>query len=167
MLNLYVIRHADAGNRDEWEGDDADRPLSELGHHQAKVLGEAFHRQGLAVDALVTSPLVRAWQTAAGFRDGARLDKDAEHSDLLAPERLRKRKLAKEIARLGAESVAVFGHDPELPAFVGWLIGTGPGNVYLKKGSAALIRFEYGIEKGGGQLVWAVSPDWFTAGVGA
>jgi phosphohistidine phosphatase len=166
-MNLYVIRHADAGNRDEWEGDDADRPLSELGHHQARVLGEAFHRNGLAADALLTSPLVRAWQTAAGFRDGARLAKDPEHCELLAPEAGRKRKLAKTLAKLGAENVAIVGHDPELPAFVGWLIGCGPGNVYLEKGAAALVRFEYGIEKGGGQLVWVVSPEWYTAAVGA
>lgn len=165
-MNLYVIRHADAGNREAWDGDDDERPLSELGHHQARVLGEAFFRRSLAIDAILTSPLVRAWQTAAGFRDGAQLEKDAEHCDLLAPEVGKKRKLAKAIAELKAENVAIVGHDPELAAFAGWLLGCGPGNIYLQKAAAALIRFDFGIEKGDGQLVWAVNPDWYMAAPG-
>ena len=97
-MNLFVIRHADAGNREEWDGDDSERPLSELGHSQARVLGAHFDRNGIAVEAILASPLVRAWQTAADFREGARLEKEAEPCELLAPEAGKKRKLAKAIA---------------------------------------------------------------------
>ena len=132
-MHLYVIRHADAGNRDEWEGDDADRPLSELGRQQARALGESFRRRGIAVDALVTSPLARAWQTASEFRGGAGLDgQEPRQCDLLEPEGGKKRKLAKYLSGLGAENVAIFGHDPDLPAFVAWLLGCGPERVHLE-----------------------------------
>lgn len=164
-MNLYVIRHADAGRSEDWPGNDDERPLSELGHHQARVLGETFQRHGIVIDAILTSPLVRAWQSADGFRDGARLERPAERCDLLAPEALRKRKLARAIAMLNANNVAIVGHDPELPAFIGWLLGCGPGNTYLEKGTAAFIRFDYGITKNEGQLVWAISPQWYMPSV--
>src|SRR5439155_15154027 len=58
-MNLYIIRHADAGNPKQWRGDDADRPLSELGRRQARALGEAFRHQQLPLDVVVSSPTVR------------------------------------------------------------------------------------------------------------
>jgi len=84
-MDLYVIRHADAGNREEWPGDDADRPLSPLGHRQARALGEAFRDRGMAVDAVVSSPLVRTRQTAESFLGAFANPPEIQYSDLLAP----------------------------------------------------------------------------------
>jgi phosphohistidine phosphatase len=166
-MNLYLIRHADAGNRDEWEGDDAERPLSELGRQQARALGEAFHRLGLRVGAVVTSPLVRAEQTAAEFHAGAGPEgREPEACDLLAQGVGKKRKLAKFLAGIEVENLVIVGHDPDLSAFLAWLVGSDPENVSLEKGGVALVRFDDEIEKGRGQLAWVVTPDWFMAPVG-
>jgi len=161
-MKLYIARHADAGDREKWDGDDHDRPLSQLGHRQARALGDAFRQRDLTVDAVVSSPLVRARQTAESFLqawpDGA---PTPHFTDLLAPEELRKRKLTKQLAGLGVESVAVVGHDPELPAYLGWLLGADAENVRLEKGAAALVAFEDEPAKGEGRLGWVVTPDWF------
>ncbi len=59
-MDLYLIRHADAlalGERGIT--DDAERPLSEQGESQAQTVGKVLHRQGVALDNIVTSPLLR------------------------------------------------------------------------------------------------------------
>jgi broad specificity phosphatase PhoE len=64
-MQLYVIRHAEAAepgtagaNRDE------DRPLTDSGREQGRVVARALRRAGVRLDHLLTSPLVRARQTA-------------------------------------------------------------------------------------------------------
>ncbi len=60
---LYLVRHAQSEeNRGEYDGPEDDPPLSEVGEEQAKRLGQRFARQ--KVDAVYSSPLLRAQQTA-------------------------------------------------------------------------------------------------------
>lgn len=60
---LYIVRHAQSmSNRGEYDGDDGDPPLSEVGREQALRLGQRFTRHRL--DALYSSPLRRAVETA-------------------------------------------------------------------------------------------------------
>jgi 8-oxo-dGTP diphosphatase len=61
QVKLYVVRHADAGSRSAWEGDDALRPLSNKGRHQASGLVDLLSGAGIA--RLVSSPAVRCVQT--------------------------------------------------------------------------------------------------------
>ena len=72
-LQLYFLRHADAGDPEGWTGDDAARPLSAKGERQAERLG-AVPRAGSASepDAIISSPKVRARRTAeiVGGRSG-------------------------------------------------------------------------------------------------
>lgn len=161
-MDLYLIRHADAGDRSAWSGDDADRPLSPLGHRQARTLGELFRRREIAVGAVVSSPLARTWQTAADFREAAIPDgKEPELCDLLAPGALRRKKLSKFLVGVGVQSLAVVGHDPDLPAYLAWLLGTDPEQVHMEKGGVALVHFEDEPGKGEGVLTWMVTPDWY------
>src|SRR5437763_1508855 len=160
-MKLYIVRHADAGSRAKWDGDDHDRPLSQLGHRQARALGDAFRQRGLAVDTVVCSPTVRTRQTAESFLQAWPEAPATHYTDLLAPGELRKRKLAKQLTNLGVESVVIVGHDPDLPAFLGWLIGADPENVHLEKGGAALVTFKDDPAKGEGRLGWVVTPEWF------
>lgn len=60
-MALYLIRHAKAGQRDRWTGDDALRPLSKKGLVQAEALRDAF--AGRTVPRLLSSPYVRCVQT--------------------------------------------------------------------------------------------------------
>ena len=159
-MNLYIVRHADAGDRQAWTGDDADRPLTDLGRRQARALAEALKRRGLALDAIVSSPLVRTRQTAEELIPAASDGTGLRFSDLLAPDALKPRRLSKYLAGLGAASAAVVGHDPDLPAYLGWLLGVDPDNVHLEKGGAALVTFDDGPSKGDGRLAWAVTPEW-------
>lgn len=160
-MDLYIIRHADAGDRDQWPGNDADRPLSESGHRQARALGEALRQRGVTLGAVVASPLVRTRETAEDVLVAWPGSPGPVFCDLLAPTELRRRKLSKFLAGLGHNALAIVGHDPDLPAYLGWLLGTDPDQVVLAKGGAALVTFEDWPGKRDGTLVWMVTPDWF------
>ncbi|QDU21104.1 SixA phosphatase family protein [Urbifossiella limnaea] len=162
-MDLYLIRHTDAGDRRQWEGDDAERPLTELGRGQARALGAAFQARGIAVGAILTSPLTRTVQTAGEFNEALVGSPGPTACDLLAPDELRKRKLTKLIAGLGATSVAVVGHEPDLSAYLGWLLGIDSDNVPLEKGGVAKVSFEDEPAKGEGVLGWMLTPAWYGA----
>ncbi len=60
-MTIYLVRHAKAGSRHDWHGDDRLRPLSKAGHRQAEAL--ALRLSDLGVSTLVSSPFVRCVQT--------------------------------------------------------------------------------------------------------
>lgn len=60
-MKLYVVRHAHAGSRGQWEGDDRARPLSEQGTAQANGLVELLG--GEPIERILSSPAVRCVQT--------------------------------------------------------------------------------------------------------
>ena len=64
MIELHLLRHADAGDPMAWKGPDEDRPLSGKGEKQAERLGRFLKEVGFRPDAIITSPKVRAAQTA-------------------------------------------------------------------------------------------------------
>ena len=61
MARLFLVRHAHAGDRERWEGDDRVRPLSKKGWQQAQGLVQELRKE--TVSALVSSPYVRCVQT--------------------------------------------------------------------------------------------------------
>ncbi len=58
---IYLVRHAKAGERRVWDGDDVDRPLSKTGWKQSEAIGRRLAKKG--VSALYSSPYVRCMQT--------------------------------------------------------------------------------------------------------
>ena len=161
-MHLYLIRHADAGDPLTWEGDDEDRPLSDLGHRQARELAAAFQRTGHHIRFGVSSPLVRARETAEELLGvWTPATRDPAICELLSPGRLRKRKLSRYLDGLEAPTLAVVGHMPEIADYLGWLLGAKGEAVPLKKGGAALVELPVGPVKGRGELQWVISPDWY------
>ncbi len=63
-MKLYFLRHGLAGERSEWKGNDFDRPLTEDGKTKMAVEAATIAKLNLGLDAILTSPLVRAYQTA-------------------------------------------------------------------------------------------------------
>jgi 8-oxo-dGTP diphosphatase len=58
---IYLVRHAKAGERRVWEGDDEARPLSKHGWKQSEAIAERLARKGAT--SLLSSPYVRCMQT--------------------------------------------------------------------------------------------------------
>jgi 8-oxo-dGTP diphosphatase len=60
-MAIYVVRHAKAGDRADWEGDDRRRPLTKSGHRQAEALATWLKKE--PIDAVLSSGYVRCLQT--------------------------------------------------------------------------------------------------------
>jgi 8-oxo-dGTP diphosphatase len=60
-VNLYLVRHAHAGDREHWDGPDDERPLSPRGYEQTDALTAAFATS--PIGRVLTSPAVRCRQT--------------------------------------------------------------------------------------------------------
>jgi phosphohistidine phosphatase SixA len=87
---LFLVRHADAGDKRAWNGPDDHRPLTSVGHRQARGLPALL--DGDTITAIVSSPTVRclqtveplAWHRALEVRTDARLYVDAHPDAALA-----------------------------------------------------------------------------------
>ena len=155
-LTLLFIRHADAGDSASWQGDDAARPLSKKGRRQSKRLGDLLDTLGVRPDAILTSPRVRAADTAklVGRRVGAKVGVDERLDAGLSAERL-----AAVLADLPASAgvVALVGHDPDFSVLTSWLV-----KAPLSMAKGALARIELAdrtVGAGRGTLRWLIPPD--------
>lgn len=83
MANVYLIRHGIAADRQLYDRD-SDRPLTETGDRKTRQLARRWQEMGLKCDRLLTSPLLRARQTAEILRE-ARISDTIETSPVLAP----------------------------------------------------------------------------------
>ena len=77
---LHLVRHADAGNRLAWQGDDSDRPLDDFGRMQAEAIGATL--AGRPVERILSSRAVRCLDTVVPL--GRTLGLPVEAADELA-----------------------------------------------------------------------------------
>lgn len=158
-MQLYLVRHADAGDPQAWNGDDDVRPLSEKGRRQSKRLGRFLSAIDLQPDALITSPKVRALDTA-------RMVADRLGTDVTVDERLggpvSLSGLGEILSGLGVARPMLVGHDPDLSGLVAMLCGAS--RVPMKKGALCRIDVEPPLQPGGGVLRWLIPPSLLRGG---
>jgi phosphohistidine phosphatase len=126
---LWLLRHGDA----EDGSPDSERPLTDQGREQARAVGAALKALGVELDACLTSPKVRAVETARIACEP--LGVEPQHEPKLAGGPFDAQALA---AGLG-DDVLFVGHDPDFSMAVHSLTGA---QVRMKKGGLA------GVEKG-------------------
>ena len=153
-LQLHLLRHADAGDPGAWRGDDAERPLSDKGYAQAERLALHLALLEFKPDAVLSSPKVRARQTAeivaSALGRDVRLDDRLGGSLPLAA--------VDAILREGGDPgrVVLVGHDPDFSELLSTLTGA---SLEMKKGALARIDLPDGLQPGRGRLRWLLPPD--------
>jgi phosphohistidine phosphatase len=121
-MHIYLMRHAEAVSPNDWTGPDKTRPLSESGISALKAALQHMRRQRLSADALLTSPYRRANQTADMVAEELHVLQTLQRPELAAGARLDAfKKMLGE--NLGANSLWIVGHMPELSAFASQLTG--------------------------------------------
>jgi len=161
-MNFCLIRHADAVPVDPTaKMRDADRPLTEKGLEQCKALAATLKRGGVILGKIVTSPYLRARQTAEELLKFW----PEPHPSLLVCDYLipdsKEKKLNRYLRGLEAETVTLVGHMPDMSAYAGWLIGSKKAQVAFAKAGVGWIECDTGPTKGGGVLTWLLTPDWY------
>ena len=127
MRVIYLLRHGDAEQGAE---DDASRRLTEKGERQADIAGRALGALGVKLDACLSSPKVRAEQTA-------RLGLRALTSRSRSPEQLRGGPLRRPGLAAGRGDVLLVGHEPDFSGAVAKLTGS---RIKLRKGGLAALE---------------------------
>ena len=156
-MNLYILRHGIAADRGAEYPDDDLRPLTDKGIRRMRREAEGMSAIGVAPDLIISSPLVRAVQTAEIVRDGLDMPHQITVSNALVPEAHPSQiiqELADSHSSLG--SVMVVGHEPHMSSLVSYILtGKVSWLIRLKKG--ALCNMEISAS-GRGQLLWALAP---------
>lgn len=158
-MDLYLIRHAEAGERDlsQWPNDD-DRPVSAEGRTRQIACARAMKKLGLAFDELITSPLVRARETAEIIGELTGFG-----GEILVAATLGHECGAEAVVGLLAKhpprsTVALVGHEPAFSAVAAALIGGPAGRIRLRKSGVVGIRFEGAAAIGAGTLEFVLKP---------
>lgn len=122
-IPLILLRHGKAIAREEWEGDDGDRPLAQLGQQQAKRMLSLYLPFG--VTEIHTSDAVRCYETVVPMARSSNLNiiywsELSEYA--FEKDKKASLKVVQEIIEGEARAI-VCGHNPVLPGMVAKLIG--------------------------------------------
>ena len=149
-MKLYFLRHGQAAWPD-WQGADDDRPLTKAGRKEMRAAAEFFAGLKFKPNAIVSSPLPRAYQTADLLAEALGLTTVQE--ELLAPG-FDTRKLSKLLAKYAEQDLVLVGHEPDFSSLIRALTGAE-----IKMAKAGLARVDVGDSKQlHGTLVWLIPP---------
>jgi len=135
---LYIVRHGIAVDRaDPKSPPEAERPLTARGVQKTREAALGFCALGAKPDALITSPYVRAAQTAEIFAEalGFSPEKIRVSESLKPPQN--PAEIVKELSHLKAKEIAIFGHAPHVDALIAHLAGSRGPFTEMKKAGAA------------------------------
>jgi phosphohistidine phosphatase len=156
-LELYLIRHGVAAERGDDYPDDSKRPLTNAGISRLRKEAKALDELGIALDHIITSPLVRTRQTADVFAELLKSKPSVSQSDALAPAGTSTAVIQELAKHMRKARIALVGHEPNIGELAGRLIGARMP-LEFKKGAICRIDFEVFPPKGIGQLRWFVTP---------
>ena len=161
-MDVYVLRHGVADERDYQKYPDDDlRPLISKGIDKLVRQARGLKALGFSVDVAISSPLVRAVQTAEVVIAQLEFTGGLAYSEALAPE-AHPYLLLEELARKypSVERVMVVGHEPHMSSFVSMVVTGDPnGLIRLKKGALCKLRIPRLDGVKSGWLEWLLTPD--------
>jgi phosphohistidine phosphatase len=160
MRELLIVRHAIALDRlvsAEQGIDDTQRPLTEEGIKKMNQGALGLARLQTTYDSILSSPLLRAEQTARILQQHYPSAKLSLLETLAPPYRCGD--LIQSLNKVQAEKIAIVGHEPGLSRLIAELIGSREyGTIELKKGGAALLGFDHNLAPGESVLRWLLTP---------
>lgn len=154
-MKLYFVRHGIADAPEGYTGTDFERPLTSEGRKKMTSEAKALASLKLGVDVIITSPLVRAQQTATIVAKELDMD-DRLHDDARLGPDLDVEALASLLDdHATTDTIMLVGHEPSFSEVVGSIVGGAA--IDLKKGGVACVEVT---ERAGprGILLWLATP---------
>ena len=156
-MNVYLMRHANAGLRRDNPLLDAKRGLIKEGKDQCMLMARVLSALKAPVDTIVSSPLKRALQTAQFVGTELGFDSRVEMSTSLLPnsDYAKFQDLIAKYETQGREGVLVVGHNPSMFQFLAKMIsGNGPVAIRMRKASIARVDMDHHPPR----LQWLIDP---------
>ena len=154
---LYLIRHGIAEDRGEAWPDDSKRPLTEEGMSRLRKSARGLARLGVSFDVIMTSPLVRARQTADVVASAFEVRPHIVAAESLAPGGTSAAVLADLEKQARRSRIALVGHEPGIGEFTARLVGSRHP-VEFKKGAVCRIDVDALPPSGPGSIRWFLTP---------
>ena len=158
-MNLYLIRHAIAVDEGDPEyAQDSLRPLTEKGRKKMRQIARGLRALGAEFDLIVSSPYVRARETAEILSDVFNMDEILLSENLVPggdPDQL----IAEVNEKYKADSIALVGHQPLLSALVSELAADqGMIDITFKKGGVCRLSADNLLHHRKATLEWMLTP---------
>ena len=158
-MQLFLLRHGIAEDR-RAGGTDFDRALTAEGRDDLDRIARGLHRLKVAPAAILSSPLVRARQTAEIVAPV--LGRQVDIVDRLAAGVSFEEMLRVIEERSSAGSLMLVGHEPDLSTAAALLMGAPENALVLKKAGLIRVDLHGPPAVGGGQLRWLLAPSQLT-----
>jgi phosphohistidine phosphatase len=156
---LYIVRHGIAIDREDPKcPSDPERYLTPEGLKKTREVAKKTAKLTGSPKAFISSPYVRAMQTAEIFADELGMSKSRiEKTESLLPG-AEPAAFFRELSRKkSVESVMCFGHAPQLDELISFGLGVKKGFTELKKAGVACIELSR-VSPPAGKLVWLITP---------
>jgi phosphohistidine phosphatase len=156
-MRLYLVRHAIAGVRDpeKWP-DDSQRPLTPRGVRRFRRAARGLSRIAGPADVVLSSPYVRAWDTACILEKETGWPAPLPCPELTVDNPTLLQDALKPFTT--ADSIALVGHEPYLSRFASSVLSPGWGPwLQFRKGGVAQLQTVDG-EPGRYELIWLAQP---------
>ena len=143
-MQLYLLRHAEA---EDVATRDDQRALTNKGEKQARNVAKFCRTHSILPEVILSSPSVRAEQTARIFAAEVDLRDSVELKDFLRPGMTAENALSCLEKYSEKASILLVGHEPDFSKLAGFLIGTSGGNIHFRKAtlmSVSLAKMEPG-----------------------
>jgi phosphohistidine phosphatase len=160
-MDLFILRHGEAGKKLSSGSSDFDRPLTDTGKREVTDIAKSLKNFGVTFNFIITSPLKRAYQTASIMAKAFKRENNIENWDELKPEGNSRdfyRKLSKRFEQDSA--ILIVGHEPYLSSLISEIISDADtsSHVVLKKAGLAKIRITSQTQTMHGELKWLLTP---------
>lgn len=148
-MRIYFLRHGDALHE---APNDRGRPLSEDGKLSVTRVVKYLADEKILVTKIITSPLLRAWQTAQIIGDGFKVSKSIQESEYLLPES-NPIDIIRELKNFSDdEKVLLVSHQPFLSLLISKLTGNLTSKIEMRTSSLACMEIQQPIIGGKGVL---------------
>lgn len=159
-MKIYLMRHAIAVPQGSpGYSKDADRPLTLDGREKLFAVAQGLKKLDLHWDLIVTSPWLRAKQTAQVVAEVFAMPNLVQESFVLTPRHSTKELIAMIQQLPPAKSLLLIGHEPAISMHLSDLLcGHGDGRFDFKKAAVAALEFEGVPALGEATLLWMMAP---------
>jgi phosphohistidine phosphatase len=156
-VRIYLVRHAIAAERGRDWPDDSKRPLIRKGEERMREAVRGLAELGVRVDVVLTSPLVRAVQTAEILATGLTPRPSIVETPALTPDEAPTSAARALEPYRRTKAVALVGHEPGIGRLAAWLVSASEP-IEFKKGGVCCIESESLPPDGRGRLIWHATP---------
>jgi len=159
-MKLYIIRHAIAVDEGTPEYEqDGDRPLTDKGRKKMRQIAKGLRALGVEFDRILSSPYVRASETADILADVFKMKKKIAYSENLIPMGEPDLLIAEINENHAVDSLALVGHEPNLSGLVGLLTAEGTKlDITIKKGGVCQLSADDLRQERRASLDWLLTP---------